>query len=173
MYNTAVGTAALYGNIAGYGNTAIGWTADVNNNSWNLSTALGVGATITASNQVRIGSVGSDVGDDPVSIGGVVGWSTLSDGRVKKNIKQNVPGLVFINKLNPVTYNLDVDAANKKLYNSKLQKYNNKAIQPTQENLAALKAEKTNNLHRFYSTGCRESRKDLNYDFSGIDAAKE
>ena len=171
VYNTAVGTAALYGNIAGYGNTAIGWTADVNNNSWNLSTALGVGATITASNQVRIGSVGSDVGDDPVSIGGVVGWSTLSDGRVKKNIKQNVPGLVFINKLNPVTYNLDVDAANK-IIQQQVTKYNNKAIQPTQENLAALKAEKQIVHTGFIAQDVEKAAKSLNYDFSGIDAAK-
>jgi hypothetical protein len=39
--------------------------------------------------------------------------NTSSDKRVKKNIKENVPGLAFINKLKPVTYNLDLNAIDK------------------------------------------------------------
>lgn len=31
------------------------------------------------------------------------------DGRYKRNITQNVPGLAFINKLAPVTYTLDIN----------------------------------------------------------------
>ena len=31
-------------------------------------------------------------------------------GRIKKNIRAEVPGLAFINLLQPVTYNLDLDA---------------------------------------------------------------
>ena len=48
-------------------------------------------------------------------IGGKVGWTTLSDGRYKTNIKEDVTGLSFISKLRPVTYSLDIDALNKTL----------------------------------------------------------
>ena len=45
------------------------------------------------------------------SIGGQVGWTTLSDGRFKKNIRNDeVKGLDFIIGLQPVTYNYDVRA---------------------------------------------------------------
>ena len=37
-----------------------------------------------------------------------VQWSSFSDRRIKDNIKENVPGLAFINKLKPVTYNLNI-----------------------------------------------------------------
>jgi hypothetical protein len=58
---------------------------------------LAMHATTTANNQVRIGN------NLVTSIGGYAGWTTLpSDGRVKKNIKTNAPGLAFINKLKPV-----------------------------------------------------------------------
>jgi trimeric autotransporter adhesin len=62
---------------------------------------LGYGALVTASNQVRIGNA------DVTSIGGPVSWSTLSDGRFKKDIKKDIPGLEFITQLNPVSYTID------------------------------------------------------------------
>src|SRR5438552_16826705 len=42
------------------------------------------------------------------SIGSYQNCSNISDGRYKKNIKEDVQGLEFILKLRPVTYNLDV-----------------------------------------------------------------
>lgn len=42
------------------------------------------------------------------SIGGQVGWTTFSDARFKQDIKHDVPGLVFITQLQPVTYMVDV-----------------------------------------------------------------
>ena len=71
--------------------------------SSNLSnaTALGYGATVSASNRVRIGN--SSVS----RIGGQVAWSTLSDGRIKENVQEAVPGLSFIAELRPVTYTLN------------------------------------------------------------------
>ena len=68
------------------------------------STALGVGTRTTASNQVRIGN--SSVS----SIGGEVSWSTLSDGRFKKDIRDDVSGLAFVNNLRPVSYTIDTKA---------------------------------------------------------------
>ena len=105
--NIANGHNALYNNTTGSYNTAIGIgsgvgfrTSDVINNS----TAIGYQAPITASNQVRVGN------STVTSIGGSVSWSNLSDGRVAKNILSNVPGLSFINNLQPVTYNMDLNA---------------------------------------------------------------
>jgi len=123
-YNTAAGWFALAGTTTSWRNTAIGIQAGgaYDNGDDNTfvgsdarailsgvsnSTALGQAAYINASNQVRIGS------SSVTSIGGYVSWSNISDGRVKKNIKANVPGLAFIKRLKPVTYNLDLDAADK------------------------------------------------------------
>ena len=68
-------------------------------------------AKVNASNKVLIGN------SNVTSIGGYASWSNFSDGRFKRNIKENVPGLSFINKLRPVTYTLDIDAINE--FNSK------------------------------------------------------
>jgi len=106
-YNTAVGDYALNNNTSGNANSAFGDSAGPNTTNLSNTTALGYGATTTASNQVRIGSSGVS------SIGGQVGWSTLSDGRFKKDVKADVSGLSFINELKPVSYVVDKDAFNK------------------------------------------------------------
>jgi trimeric autotransporter adhesin len=114
-YNSAFGryamgtvlvTAQCYGSYnsafgADSGPTAVA-TCEVNN-----TTALGANTKITSSNQIRLG--------DPnvTSIGGQVSWTTLSDGRFKRDIKKDVAGLEFINALNPVSYTLDKIAINK------------------------------------------------------------
>ncbi len=98
--NTFIGTGAGHSLITGSNNTAIGaWTGWISN--FSNSTAIGFGVSISASNQVRIGN------SSVTSIGGQVGWTTLSDGRFKANIKNDVPGLEFISSLNPVSYNID------------------------------------------------------------------
>ncbi len=106
-YNTANGFYALLSNTTGSNNTALGFATDLNNGDYSNTTLLGSSSVGTASNQVRIGN------QSVQSIGGYTDWTNISDGRVKKNIKQNVPGLAFINKLNPITYNLDLIAADK------------------------------------------------------------
>lgn len=50
------------------------------------------------------------------SIGGQVGWSTLSDGRFKKEIKDYTLGLEFINKLKPKSYKYN-NNTNEIIYN--------------------------------------------------------
>jgi trimeric autotransporter adhesin len=108
-YNTAVGIGAGSINTTGSFNTAIGANAGnaVGATGIEYSTALGYGATNTGSYQVRIGN--SNVS----SIGGQVSWSTLSDGRFKKDIKEDVSGLDFISKLRPVSYTVDREAVDK------------------------------------------------------------
>lgn len=107
--NTAVGYNALAFNSTGIYNTAVGYFSNVPGGGVYVenSTALGSEAQITASNQVRIGN------SNVTSIGGVVGWSVVSDGRFKSDIKEDVSGLDFVNGLRPVSYTLDRAALDK------------------------------------------------------------
>jgi hypothetical protein len=100
-HNTANGYFSLYSNTIGSNNTALGKLADVIANNLSNATALGNGASVSASNRVRIGN--SSVS----RIGGQVAWTNLSDGRIKENVREAVPGLSFISELRPVTYTLN------------------------------------------------------------------
>lgn len=100
-WNTAVGSNALYNNAIGNFNSAVGFNAGPSSNAFNNTTCLGYNATATGSDQVRLGN------SNVTSIGGQVGWSQLSDGRFKKNVKEDVSGLEFIIKLRPVSYEFD------------------------------------------------------------------
>ena len=101
-YNTGVGQGAIYNTVSGDGNTALGYGADVTTGNLTNATVLGFFASVNASNKVVVGNASVNV------IGGQVGWSNFSDGRFKSNLQEDVPGLAFINKLKPVTYNLEV-----------------------------------------------------------------
>jgi hypothetical protein len=131
--NTAVGRFALRGNANGTYNTAIGDCANVSADNLTNATAIGAGALATESDQVVIGN------DAVTSIGGIVNWSALSDDRIKKNVQPNVPGILFINKLKPVTFNLNLGAI---------------AEKPTYSGFIAQEVE--------------EAAQDLEYDFSGV-----
>jgi len=65
------------------------------------ATAIGKGATVSASNKVRIGNSSVSV------IEGQVAFTSVSDGRIKENVQEAVPGLSFIAELRPVTYTLN------------------------------------------------------------------
>ena len=164
--NTALGYNALSANTSGGGNTVIGAYADVNNSNYQNSSAFGTNSLLTASNQVRIGN------EQVTSIGGYTDWTKISDGRVKKNIKQNVPGLSFINKLNPVTYNLDLNAADKIVQRPSIKDKHRKIIQPTKEDVAARTAKEKILYTGFVAQDVEKAAKELNYDFSGVDAPK-
>jgi hypothetical protein len=118
FYNIGVGFNALYANTTGRWNTAIGGVAgdfnttgtdvlclgylsDVSVNNLADATAIGESAVVNASNKVRIGNTGITV------IEGQVAWSNPSDARFKYNVQNNVPGLDFISRLKPVTYQFD------------------------------------------------------------------
>lgn len=117
--NTACGTFALYYNDTQGDNTALGYSAGdyykseygtfvgrsayPNASGYTNTTGLGYNARSTGSNQVRIGN------SAVTSIGGYAGWTNFSDQRYKTSIQENVKGLVFIMKLRPVTYKLDIN----------------------------------------------------------------
>jgi trimeric autotransporter adhesin len=108
--NTGIGTEALFSNTTGSNNTALGCNASTASGALTNAMALGYTATVSSSNQVVVGN------SSVTSIGGYANWTNFSDGRYKKNIQHNVPGLAFINKLNPVTYTLDIAGIEAKLH---------------------------------------------------------
>jgi len=153
-----------FGNFAGdlavtdNNNTFIGYGA--NNTSGTAlanSTALGFGSSITASNQVRLGNAST------TSIGGVVGYSTLSDGRFKKDVQENVKGIEFIMKLRPVTYHLDVASVNNKL---------NRAGKAGVQYANAKDENSTTVFSGFIAQEVERAANEAGYDFSGIDKPK-
>jgi len=218
FYNVASGPFALGLNTTGSGNTAVGqsalWTNETNSNNTALGneatgnsfdysnatflgaftnsdagvtnvTAIGFGAQAKKSNQVVVGNT------EVTSIGGYANWSNFSDGRYKKNIKADVPGIEFIKQLRPVTYTLDVDGienTKKEINLEKLKAINfpglngkipfsanavikAKKIQSPEELKA--KQEKSKVVYTgFIAQEVEQAAKKLNYDFSGVDAPK-
>lgn len=184
-YNTAIGHWALGANYDAWNNTAVGSNAgNYQLHGWNNTfigadalaaysglyntVALGNSATVTASNQVRIGNAYTS------SIGGYTSWTNISDGRVKKNMKENVPGLVFINKLKAITYNLDLDAADKIVVRPTGKDKDGKSLtrELSKEDMAARQAKQQVVYSGFVAQDVEKAAKELNYDFSGVDAAK-
>lgn len=119
--NTSVGYRAGYANTTGNQNVFIGNYAGNpgsiggNNNvscvfighnagsglsSYTNAVAIGSNATINANNKIRLGNTSVTV------IEGQVGFTT-SDARFKSNVQNNAPGLAFIQRLRPVTYNFE------------------------------------------------------------------
>ncbi len=135
-------------------------------NAVDNSMALGYLVSVSASNQVRVGN------SYVKSIGGYASWSNVSDGREKKNVKQNVPGLAFINKLIPITYNLDLSIADKIVGTLAAKDENGKAAQQDAQESTARKAKEQVVYTGFIAQDVEKAAKTLNYDFSGIDAAR-
>lgn len=73
--------------------------SDIANNVSN-STAIGNAATVNVSNKIRLGNGSVTV------IEGQVGFTSASDARLKKNIKDITAGTDFIMKLRPVEYQM-------------------------------------------------------------------
>jgi uncharacterized coiled-coil protein SlyX len=140
--NHAIGIG-LASNVTADHGIAIGDAATVSGIN---SIAIGQGTSISASNEIFMGNAAT------TSIGGTVNWTATSDGRFKTNVQSNVPGLDFINKLDPVTYNFDVD---------KLNNFNG-----TDALDAADKAEGT--YSGFIAQDVQKVAEELGYDFSGV-----
>ena len=100
-YNTCVGYYAGQSNTTGSNNTYLGYNANGNANNYSNSTAVGNGTIFSGSNYVFVGNTAI------TQIKGQVNFTTYSDGRFKTNIQENVKGLEFINKLRPITYQVN------------------------------------------------------------------
>ena len=150
--NTAVGRNSLNTNTSGSNNTAVGYSADVSANNLSNATAVGYNATVDASNKVRIGNT------SVTSIGGQVGWTSFSDGRIKTNVLENVAGLNFITALKPVTYRIDLKKENELL-----------GVKPAQDQNNAFSAIEQIRFSGFIAQEVDEAAKKSGYDFSGVD----
>lgn len=151
--NTYLGYQAGITVTTGTSNTIIGATADVSSGTLTNATAIGSAAIVNASNKVRIGN------GSVTSIGGAVGWTNFSDERIKKDVRQNVPGLKFINLLKPVTYHFDIDKEEDIIANRSDDwdgKYDIAKIQFT----------------GFLAQEVEAAANQIGFDFSGIDAPK-
>jgi len=171
--STAVGVYALYNNTTGIRNTAVGYQAGAtNNNDWYNTTAIGYNAQNTVSNQVSLGNTSVT----SFLVGGV-NITIPSDGRAKKNIRTEVPGLAFINLLQPITYNMDLDA----LY--EIMKPDDPEINRLTDSLrlarspeeiaieAKARANKEKQVYSgFIAQDVEKAAQSVGYDFSGVDA---
>jgi len=149
-YNTIIGTYSGGTNTSGSYNTTLGFQSEINGDYEN-SMALGAGASVDDNNTVIIGNA------MVTTIGGYADWTNVSDKRFKTNIKDNVAGLDFILKLEPVTYNLDIN---------KIKDFNG-----TDNKDLKINSEKSKITYTgFLAQDVEKAAKELGFDFSGVDA---
>jgi len=99
-YGVGIGQGALGTNKTGRFNTAVGPGADVASGALTNATAIGHGAIVSASNTIRLGNT------EVSAIQGQVGFTAVSDSRIKKNVINSNYGLATVLQLRPVEYNL-------------------------------------------------------------------
>ncbi len=158
-YNSSYGFNALSNNITGNSNSSFGNGAYFMSSNLNNTTCIGYwsGGMVEASNRMEIGNSSVNW------IGGQVAWSTYSDKRIKDNVKEDVPGLDFITRLRPVTYNLNIHRQNEMIKKSGKKdldwdgKYDIEKIRMT----------------GFLAQEVSEAAKEIGYDFSGIEKPKD
>ena len=157
-FNTANGQQSLASNITGSDNTALGASADVSFGNLNNATAIGSGAIATASNMVRIGNSAVNL------IKGQVAFSSVSDARIKENIKESVPGLAFIAELRPVTYTLNIQKQEAITMQAMPDSIKAKHRLSNDKNLSS------NNIVRtgFIAQEVEAAAKKIGYDFDGV-----
>ena len=161
--NTAFGAGALSSNTTGSVNTGLGLNADVASEALINATAVGYGALADASNSVRVGN------SDVTSIGGQVGWTSFSDGRYKKNIKEDVKGLTFINALRPITYTLDLKGINDH-YDAIMKTRPDSVKQKIRTQIKESEAAGSKIVYNgFVAQEVEATAGKLNYNFSGVD----
>jgi hypothetical protein len=152
--NTAAGYQSLYFNSTGNYNTALGFGAYMNSN-FNNTMVLGADqfsfCNPTANNQVWVGD------NQVTSIKGQVAFGTYSDARIKNDVEENVPGLIFIKALRPVTYYYD--------YEKELQLSGGK-VNPA--HTGKYEIEKIR-FSGFLAQEVEAAAAAIGYDFSGVD----
>jgi trimeric autotransporter adhesin len=163
QYNTAIGYAAGYSYNNGYNNVFVGANTDVNNGGYYNVIAIGQSTVVGGVNTARFGNAATS------SYGGWAGWTNVSDGRYKKNIQENVPGLAFITKLRPVTYHLAAASLDEFLHkNNKIEM----SDAGKKMYAKALMEKEKITYTGFVAQEVEAAAKKLGFDFSGVDAPK-
>ncbi len=180
-FNTAIGKDALYSVYSGNLNVAVGLNAGENQSTGDLCTfvgysaegatgsytnamALGNAATAGASNEVRIGNSAI------TEIGGFEPWTNVSDGRYKKNVREDVEGLSFILKLRPVTYNLEVNKLSQLLKEDEHLDDNGNLVHITTDPVTQESRNKKEQItySGFIAQEVEHASTTVGYDFSGV-----
>jgi trimeric autotransporter adhesin len=188
-FNSATGMYALYFNTSGSGNCTYGFEAMLNNTTGTNNTSVGDYSGTSGSNLTNTSAIGYNalasasnsvvIGNSSVtSIGGYAGWSNISDGRFKKNVNENVPGLVFIKKLVPITYTLDVDGIEtmrQKGATGNKSPDGSTAPRPSDDPAIkqAMKEKSTVVYTGFIAQDVDKAARSIGYDFSGVDKPKD
>jgi len=156
-YNTAIGYSSGDFFVNGGYNTFIGSSSNASVGGLSNATSIGWNADVDASNKVRIGNTAV------TSIGGQVGWTTFSDGRYKKNVEENIPGLAFIEKLRPVSYSTDIAGLDNH-YPKAPQRAGVKVPDPLD-----VSAQEKIRYSGFIAQEVEQAAREIGYEFSGLD----
>ncbi len=153
--NSAFGAGALHSNTTGQNLTAIGAGADVSADGLNDATAIGSGAAVGASFTIQLGD------NNVTAVNSFGTFNTISDGRFKFNIREDVSGLDFIMKLRPVTYQLDTRKIQASLASgNRLASYTN----PNDNDLPSMNIRRTG----FIAQEVEKAADSTGFDFDGI-----
>jgi hypothetical protein len=166
--NTAIGFDAGFNYGQGYYNCFIGASNDANGSNYYNTISIGHGNVVTAPNMMRVGNGAT------TSIGGPVGWSTISDERIKKNVAENIPGLDFITRLKPVTYNINLTAIDNILIPVTAKNKDSRTIEKNipQQMKQAFEDKEQIIYSGFIAQEVEEAARSIGFIFSGIDAPK-
>jgi len=166
-FNTYYGYASGISNVDGSQNTYVGYDAGIYSTGSD-NTFVGYQTTTsdpTITGSTAVGSGSSILEDATVMLGNAAlqevesyaPFLSFSDGRYKKNVKEDVIGLDFINKLRPITYTLDVRGINKVLGVDE-------KIFPTN----AIENKEKNVYSGFIAQEVEKAADEVGYDFSGV-----
>lgn len=160
--NTAVGGNAMQ-NINGSNNTALGSNAGPPNTFvlMNNTTSIGSNATVSASNQICLGTV-ANTG----LTGGYGAWFDFSDGRYKDAVAEDVPGLAFVTRLRPVSYHLAAENI-ARTFGKPFKGEGAEAAEPAWYN-ARLKEVSAAKQTGFIAQEVEAAAQEVGYDFAGV-----
>ncbi len=173
---TAIGTAVLYNNF-GDNNVAFGANAGLINapksnitllgsysdltGSFNNATAIGYMALAKSSNSIWLGNNAVSL------IRSNAGIYQSSDGRFKREIKDDVVGLEFILRLKPVTYNFDAKKFTEFTTRHLPDSIREKHLALDYSHVYAIKQS------GFIAQEVYAAAKESNYDFNGVSVPAE
>ncbi len=184
-WNTAIGRNALPNNTTGSENTSIGESSGGEHSNISISTFIGVFARASADNLSNVTGIGYNarpnasnrvrIGNASVAqIGGFTGWSNVSDAKYKSNIEENVPGLEFVLRLRPVTYNMDAHKLAAHLGEDMRRDEDGhmKLAEPSEAERKARNEKSAILYSGFLAQEVEQAARELGYEFSGVDVPK-